>query len=145
MEWYLGRHKILIVDDHQAVSRAVKIALEDVYDVTEANCAIRALRYLSENKADLVILDINMPGMDGIETLGEIKKRHSDTVVIMLSSCASMENINKATSFGAYGFISKPFDLESLRNYIDTALNVIKKDNVLHKVPVTKRSSIKRS
>lgn len=124
----MGRPKILVVDDDHSVSTVVKIILDDAYDVTVANSAIRALRYLSECKADLVILDINMPGVDGIDALGEIKKRHPDTVVIMLSSCASMENINKAASFGAYGFISKPFDLDSLRNYIDTAFNVRKKD-----------------
>ncbi len=129
----MSRSKVLIVDDDQSVSTVVKIVLDDAYDVTVANSAIRALQYLSERQIDLVILDINMPEMNGIDALGEIKKRHPDTVVIMLSSCTSMENIRKATSFGAYGFISKPFDLDSFRNYIDTAFNVKKKDNVLDK------------
>jgi len=133
----MKRQKILIVDDDQSVSTVVKIALEDVYDVTAANSAIRALQYLTERKVDLIILDINMPGINGIDALGEIKKGHPETVVVMLTSYASTENIQKATSFGAYGFISKPFDLDSLRNYIDAAFNV--KNNNVHKTgPVHK-------
>ncbi len=140
----MSRSKILIVDDDQSVSTVVKIALEGVYDVTAENSAIKAIQYLFEHKVDLVILDINMPGMSGIEALGEIKKRHPETVVIMLTSYASTENMQKATSFGAYGFILKPFDLDSLRNYIDTAFNGKKKDNVMTKALSTKWSPINR-
>jgi DNA-binding NtrC family response regulator len=138
MEVRLSRRKILIVDDDLSVSAVVKIALEAMYDVATANSALRAIQYLSVRKVDLVILDINMPGMNGIEALEKIKKGHPDIIVIMLTSYASKENMQKATSFGAYGFIFKPFDLHILRNYIYTAFNIREKDSVSDKVPVRK-------
>ena len=134
----MTRRKILIVDDDQSVRTVVKIALEEVYDVAAKANAISALQYLSEHKADLVILDINMPGMCGIEALGEIKKRHPEIIVVMLTAYASVENRQKAESFGAYGFILKPFDLDSLLNYIDAACNYKKTDKVPDSGPVRK-------
>jgi DNA-binding NtrC family response regulator len=134
----LTRRKILIVDDDQSVRTVVKIALEDTYDVTATASAISALQYLSEHKVDLVVLDINMPGMCGIEALGEIRKRHPEIAVVMLTAYASRENMQKAASFGAYGFILKPFDLDSLLNYIDAAVNFKNTDKVHDSGPVNK-------
>lgn len=141
----MNRRKILIVDDDQSVCQVIKIALEDVYDVVVATSGIRALNYLAHSRVDLVVLDINMPGMNGIETLEAIYKRHPETFVIMISSDASRENMQKATSLGAYGFICKPFELDNIRNYIDSSLNVRKKNSVHEKDPVLPHgSSVKR-
>ncbi|MEW6601947.1 MAG: response regulator [Nitrospirota bacterium] len=120
----MTRPKILIVDDDQTVISVVKIALEDRYEVAGANNALKALGYLSDHEADLVILDINMPGISGLDAIGEIKAKCPETVIIMLTSDPSAENIQKATSRGAYGFIFKPFDLDGIRNYVDAAINV---------------------
>lgn len=115
----MSNYKILIIDDDVAVSTMVKCTLEHKYDVATTTSALSAFKYLSDNKVDLILLDINMPQMNGIEALGEIKKRHPDITVIMLTAYASDENKNKAGMLGAYGFITKPFDVDEFREYVD--------------------------
>ena len=110
--------EILIVDDNLAVSTMVRFALEDKYSVATATSAVSAFKYLSNNKVDLILLDIKMPHINGIEALEEIKKTHPEIVVIMMTSYASNENKAKAKMLGAYGFITKPFDVAELRKYI---------------------------
>jgi DNA-binding response OmpR family regulator len=63
-----------------------------------------------------------MPAISGIEALKEIKKIHPKTDVIMLTACASEDNKQKAKELGAYGFITKPFDVSELRSYINRVL-----------------------
>ena len=119
----MSSQKILIIDDDVSVSTAVKMILEDKYNVSTTTCALSAYKYLSECKVDLVLLDIKMPKINGIEALKEIKKRHPAIIVIMLTAYASDDNVRKANTLGAYGFISKPFDVEELRIYIDEVLS----------------------
>ncbi len=111
--------KILIVDDDISVGTVVKIALEDCYDVSVTTRAMTAYKYLSEYKVDLVLLDIKMPKVNGLEALKEIKKNHPETFVIMLTAYASIDNIEKARTLGAYGVISKPFEISELRANVD--------------------------
>jgi DNA-binding NtrC family response regulator len=115
----LFNQEILIVDDNIAVSTMVRFALQDKYSVSTARSAVNAFKYLSNNKVDLILLDIKMPHINGIEALEEIKKTHPEVVVIMMTSYASNENKVKAKMLGAYGFITKPFDVAKLRKYID--------------------------
>lgn len=119
----MSNPKILIIDDDVSVSTVVKITLEDTYDVATTTSARSAFKYLSENKVDLVLLDIKMPRINGIDALREIKKMQPDTDVIMLSAYASVENRNMARQLGAYGFITKPFDVDEFREYIDNVLS----------------------
>jgi DNA-binding NtrC family response regulator len=119
----LSSQKILIVDDDVAVSTVVKMTLEDKYDIASTTSAKSALKYLSEYSVDLILLDIKMPNMNGIDALEEIKKRHPEIIVVMLTGYASDENIEKGKTLGAHGFISKPFDVQELRIYIDSVLN----------------------
>jgi len=121
----LSERKILIVDDDVAVGSVVKLTLQDRYDVATTTCALSALKYLTGCRVDLILLDIKMPRINGLEALAEIKKRHPGTVVIMMTAYASDENILKAMTLGAYGFISKPFEIEELRSYIDRALSSV--------------------
>lgn len=119
----MSNQKILIVDDDEAVSTVVKITLQHAYDVATTTSALSALKYLGQCKVDLVILDINMPGMNGIEALREIKKGHPNTTVIMLTAYASHENVQKAKILGAHGFIIKPFEVGELRSYVNTVFS----------------------
>lgn len=119
----MSDRKILIVDDDVAVNTVVKITLQDIYDVVTTTSALSAIKYLDQFKADLVILDINMPGMNGIEALGEIKKRHPEMTVLMLTAYASHDNIQKAKILGACGFIIKPFDVNHFRSYVHKVLS----------------------
>lgn len=115
--------KILIIDDDISVATVVKITLEDRYDVAITTCAASAYKYLAEYKVDLVLLDIKMPMINGIEALKEIKRRRPETIVIMLTAYATRENIEKVMTLGAYGSISKPFDIDELRSYVDRVLS----------------------
>ncbi len=76
---------------------------------------------MADNPANLVLLDIKMPDIDGITALGEIKKRHPETEVIMLTAYASPETINKAFLLGAFNLLFKPFDNNKLVNTVDKA------------------------
>jgi len=119
----LYSQQILIVDDDVSVGTVVKIALEDMYDVATTTSAMTAYKYLSECQVDLILLDIKMPRINGIEALREIKKRYPNIIVIMLTAYASIDNIKKAEILGAYGFISKPFEVDELRMYVSRVLS----------------------
>lgn len=119
--------RILVVDDDTSVREAVKATLNQTYDVVTASSAQQAYRYLSENEVALVMLDIKMPQISGIEALKEIKDNYPETVVVMMSAYALDDTVKKAMSLGASGFIMKPFDVYNLRNFIDDMLSKTKK------------------
>ncbi len=109
-----GEH-ILIVDDERAIQATLRGVLEDEgYRVTAVGSAQEALSRLSDEAPDLVFLDIWMPGMDGLETLAEIKQRRPETAVVMISGHATIETAVKATKLGAYDFVEKPLSLEKM-------------------------------
>ena len=114
---------ILIVDDDIVVGTMIRFALEDKYCVATTTSAVSAFEYLSNKKVDLILLDVKMPHINGIEALEEINKIHPDVDVIMMTAYASNENKAKAKMLGTYGFITKPFDLDELREYVDRVLS----------------------
>ena len=120
-------NKILVVDDDSAVSTVVKFTLEDRYEVATAPSASDAYNYLANHKVDLVLMDIRMPEINGLEALKEIRKRHPETSVVMLTAYPTEETMQKAWDLGAKGFLSKPFELEELRSFVDNALSEKKK------------------
>ena len=109
-----GEH-ILIVDDEHAIQTSLRGVLEDEgYRVTAVGNGADALRVLADETPDLVFLDIWMPGRDGLDTLGEIKRLRPEPAVIMISGHATIETAVKATRLGAYDFIEKPLSLEKV-------------------------------
>ena len=109
-----GEH-ILIVDDEHAIQASLRGVLEDEgYRVTAVGNGADALRVLADETPDLVFLDIWMPGRDGLDTLGEIKRLRPEPAVIMISGHATIETAVKATRLGAYDFIEKPLSLEKV-------------------------------
>ena len=81
-----------------------------------------ALRFLDENQVDVVVLDVRMPKMDGIEVLKEIKKRHPLVQVIMLTGHGSVNSGIQGMSHGAYDYVMKPFNLDDLMGRITQAV-----------------------
>jgi len=117
-----GEH-ILIVDDEPAIQGTLRAVLEDEgYRVTTAGGGEAAVRAITDEAPDLVFLDIWMPGMDGLETLAELKRVRPETTVIMISGHGTIETAVKATHLGAYDFIEKPMSLEKTLVSVTRAL-----------------------
>ena len=107
-----GEH-ILIVDDEPAIQATLRAVLEDEgYRVSTAGSGEEAVRVVTDEAPDLVFLDIWMPGMDGLETLAELRRARPESPVVMISGHGTIETAVKATRLGAYDFIEKPLSLE---------------------------------
>ncbi|QLA17590.1 sigma-54-dependent transcriptional regulator [Desulfolutivibrio sulfoxidireducens] len=114
--------KILIVDDEpDFIETMVKRFTFRKMPVTAAKSGIEALTILETEAFDVVIMDVRMPGKDGIETLKEIKKHHPLTEVIMLTGHASVESGMRGMSLGAYDYVLKPVDFDELLDKVRKA------------------------
>ena len=110
--------KILVVDDEMGPREALRMILRDEYKVTVAGGGEQALKYVSQEDFDLVILDIRMPGMNGIDLLEKIKEDAPDTEVAMITAYASVETATKALRQDALDYLVKPFDSSSVKEIV---------------------------
>jgi two-component system, NtrC family, nitrogen regulation response regulator NtrX len=116
---------ILIVDDEQGIREALSSILADEgYDAVAVASGEECLAVLDERTVDLVLLDVWLDGIDGLETLDRIKKKGVDAMVVMISGHASIETAVRATKLGAFDFIEKPLSLEKIILVIKNALEV---------------------
>ena len=119
--------KILIVEDDKAIVDVLKMILEhEGYSTDFAFNGPAGIEKFKKSEPDVVLLDIKMPRMDGIEVLQELKRLNSRPVVIMISGHGNIETAVQTTKLGAYDFISKPFDVERLKLTIQNGLNYMK-------------------
>ena len=117
-----GEH-VLIVDDEPAIQSALRGVLEDEgYRVTAVGSGAEAIGVVGDETPDVVFLDIWMPGLDGLDTLAEIKRVRPETAVVMISGHGTIETAVKATRLGAYDFIEKPLSLDKTLVILDRAL-----------------------
>ncbi len=114
------KRRILAVDDTAVVLTRILYTLQDAYDVITINSGERALKYLKENKPDLILLDIRMSPMDGIETLQSIRTMEEckDIPVIMLTGVEDKDVVIKSAKLGICDYIRKPFSSEELHKRI---------------------------
>ena len=106
---------VLIVDDEKAIRESIRMILEyEKFDVLLAEDGPSALATLDKSTVDLVLLDIKMPGMDGLRILQMIKESQPDLPVVMISGHGTIETAVSATRQGAYEFLQKPLDREKL-------------------------------
>lgn len=116
------KKRILVCDDEEGVRESLKLILEDDYDLFFATSGVEVIEKLKKEPADLVILDIKMPKINGIETLKELKKISPFTKVIMASGYKSVEAASEAVKAGASDYIVKPFEskevLEKVKSII---------------------------
>jgi DNA-binding NtrC family response regulator len=113
--------KILVVDDEINVIRLLqKFLTSKDYDVCTAADGRMAIEKVRELKPQIVLLDILMPGMSGVDTLKEIKKLEPDTVVIMVTAVSDEEIAKNSLRLGAFDYITKPINLD----YLETCLLV---------------------
>ncbi len=117
-------NKVLIIEDDKAIVDVLKMILEhEGYNVDFSFNGSNGIEKFKKNVPDVVLLDIKMPRMDGIEVLQELKKINRNPVVIMISGHGNIETAVQTTKLGAYDFISKPFDIDRLKLSIQNGLN----------------------
>ncbi|GAG95642.1 unnamed protein product [marine sediment metagenome] len=118
---YPGR--ILLVDDESHVLELLSVALEDEgYRILTANNGRKALDQLKKEEPQVVVLDIRMPDLDGVEVLRQIKEINKATSVIMMTAYGAMDTVVKAMQLGAYDYLTKPLDLKKVKVLIRRAL-----------------------
>lgn len=113
---------ILIVDDEDSVRDSLlNWFIEDGYEVDAAENAKKALQLLEKKNFNIILADIKMPGMDGLELQRRIKSLNSETIVIIMTAFASVETAVQALKDGAYDYVTKPFDPDDLSHLIRNA------------------------
>ena len=121
--------RILLVDDEAAFTNNMsKLLIYRGYRVETADSGDRAIRILEEQDFDVIVLDLKMPGMDGITTLKEIKKLGLFTETLILTGHGSIDTALEAIKLGAYDYLTKPCDIDELVAKIEGAWG--KKDEV---------------
>lgn len=114
--------RILIVDDEREITEVLSDLLSEDYDCKTANSAEDALERLAESDVQLVISDITMPGMSGLEMIPLVKRVSPNTVVVMISGMQTVESAIGALRLGAFDYLMKPFDLRHVEAVVKRAL-----------------------
>ena len=118
-----ARGRLIVIDDEKNAADALGALLrEDGYEVSVAHDAETALKLLETQDPDLVLTDLRMPGMDGVELLGRIKAMHPATMVILMTAFGTVKTAVKAMKLGAEDYLNKPVDLEELELVVERAL-----------------------
>lgn len=119
----MGIRNILIVDDEQGIRESIKEILEqENYSCSIAENGETMLELMAKNPAELILLDVKLPGKTGIELLPEIKHSYPDTLVIMITGHADINDAVKAMKMGAFDYLKKPFKSKELLINIEKAL-----------------------
>lgn len=114
--------RILIVDDEPEITEILADLLSEDYDCLRAGSAEQALARLQESQFQLVISDITMPGMSGLEMIPHVKQLSPDTVVVMISGMQTVESAIGALRLGAFDYLMKPFDLRQVEAVVKRAI-----------------------
>ncbi|MFV2082256.1 MAG: HD domain-containing phosphohydrolase [bacterium] len=119
----IHKSRILVVDDETVVKQVVVDFLEmKGFEVVGADNGMEAMEKLSEASFDLILSDIRMPGMDGLELLKNVKKKYSNTGMIMFTGFADIHAAVDAMKLGAYDYVAKPFNFDELLMNVERAL-----------------------
>jgi len=115
------QRRVLIVDDEPGVRESLRMVLKNAYETVAVSSAPEAFSQLSAGSADVVLLDIVMPGIDGLQVLEEIHARHPALPVVMLTATKTVKTAVTAMKLGAFDYLTKPFDVDQLRVVLDKA------------------------
>ena len=117
--------KILVIDDEAVIRRMlVRLLVKEAYRVLTASNGKEGIETMEKEKPDLIVLDLKMPHMDGIETLKRIRAVNNEVVVIILTAYGTTHTAAEAMKLGAHDFISKPFDITRVRVSIRNAVEL---------------------
>ena len=117
-----GRRRVLVVDDEIGPRESIRMLLKPVYEVHTAESARVALQELGDFQPDVVVLDIKMPEIDGLEALRRIKRDAPAIEVVMITAYASLETVRLALSHGAFEYLVKPFSRQDLEGVVRRAI-----------------------
>ncbi len=117
--------KIIIVDDNDLIRTLLRgiLRAEDWDIIGEARNGTAALELIEKRKPDIVLLDVLMPEMDGLETLQNIKQQYPEIIVVMITGSPSKDNVKESIEGGASGFIVKPFNSAKVLETLKRAWN----------------------
>lgn len=120
------RFTLYIVDDEESIRKGISLALKKKYRVTAFSTAESVLRKLKKEPPDLILLDIGLPGLSGIEALEKIKSINPDILVIMVTAYDEIQTVISAMQLGAYDYVVKPIHMDSLMITVKNALETIR-------------------
>ena len=119
------RRKILVVDDEESILHFLKTALEKRgFDVSTAADGKEGVSFYLKQRPDLVLLDIRLPKINGVDVLRKIKKKDPKALVMMITAFGAKRTIAQAMKLGAQDYINKPFDLKDMLKAIDENLSL---------------------
>jgi len=118
----MGKRRVLVIDDEPGVRESLRMLLKQSYEVLTAVSGNEGMQLLSEHAVDVVLLDILMPGMDGLEVLEEIKQRNLSAQVVMLTATKTVKTAVTAMKLGAFDYVTKPFDIDELQVIVERAV-----------------------
>ena len=120
---------VWIIDDEESIRTICTSALEDLFKIEAFSSASQALLALNSSKPDLIITDIKMPGMSGLEFLDKVSDKYPDLPTIIITAHANMDNALSAYKGGAFEYLTKPFDINEIRKLVIKATKT-KKTNL---------------
>lgn len=115
--------KLLIVDDQKGIRRLLtEVFLGYGYEIESCPNGIKALEFIPTFQPDLIIMDVKMPGMNGIDVLKKLRETDQNVQVIMMTAYGDQQYVSQAEYLGVAGFIIKPFDLDELKRQVGEIL-----------------------
>ncbi len=115
--------KVLVVDDERSTRESLRMILKEAHQVITAESGEEALALARREEPEVIILDIIMPGLDGIETLKRLRELDPDTCVVMVTATQMVNTAVTAMKFGAFDYVVKPFDVEEITIIVEKALD----------------------
>ena len=128
---------VWIIDDEESIRTICTSALEDLFKIEAFSSASQALLALNSSKPDLIITDIKMPGMSGLEFLDKVSEKYPNLPTIIITAHANMDNALSAYKGGAFEYLTKPFDINEIRKLVIKATKT-KKTNLQEGLEVSK-------
>src|SRR5437764_235945 len=130
------RPRLLLVDDDDQLRTALARVLRPTYDVEQASSGMLAVEAVRRAAPDVMLVDIHMEGMDGVQLLRRIRELDLDLPVILMSGAPSLDTAVRAVEYGAFKYLYKPLDLGDLRKSLETAVG-------LRRLAAAKRESLR--
>jgi DNA-binding NtrC family response regulator len=119
--------RILLVDDDETIRDTLYELLSDYYVCQTAETAEKAFARLEADEYDVVLTDISMPGLSGLELLGHVRQKYPDTPVIIISGIGDQEHAQGLIRLGAFDFLLKPFSLDGVEKSVRRAVEYRKR------------------